>query len=263
MQGKIYKASEKPVNMLYVIGLGLGWRNLSLKAVEALQGCSEVYLENYTSVPEFSVGQLERLLGKKVKPLDRKGVEEERLFLKQAHVKDVALLVYGDPLSATTHAEILQEAKKKKLRVKIIHSSSVFTAVAETGLQLYKFGKVASIPLPEPGFEPESFFSILKENQSIQAHTLFLLDLKPDKKTFLSIKQAIELLLKVSKKHKSKLFSSSTLCIGCARLGFESQLIKVGTAKELMKQNFGKPPYCLIVPGKLHFMEEEILKNVR
>src|SRR3989344_4603218 len=166
--------------MLYLIGLGLDWKDISLKALEVLNKCDEVYLENYTSLSGFTILQLEKLIGKKVKILDRKKTEEGMPFLKEAHLKDVALLVHGDPLSATTHFEILTEAKKKNLETKIIHAPSIFTAIAETGLSLYRFGKVASIPIPEKNFSPESFFDILKENLVIGAHTLFLLDLKPD-----------------------------------------------------------------------------------
>jgi len=30
-----------------------------------------------------------------------------------------------------------------------------------------------------------------------------------------------------------------------------------------MKEDFGKPPHCLIVPGKMHFLEEEFLDSYR
>ena len=33
--------------------------------------------------------------------------------------------------------------------------------------------------------------------------------------------------------------------------------------EELIKKDFGKPPYCLIVPSKLHFMEEDVLEQYR
>ncbi len=226
--------------MFYLIGLGLSWKDLSLKALEALNSCDKVYLETYTSLADFSPLRLSRLLGKKVIPLGRKQVEDcgpkedGRSWLKEASLKNVALLIYGDPLSATTHLEILNECKKKKINYKVLQSSSVLTAVGATGLSLYKFGKTAS-----------------KQNQKIGAHTLFLLDLKPDQNRFLTIPEAIQVLLKIAKKRQSKTFSEKTLCIGCARLGSDKKTIKVGTAKELLKKQFGAAPYCLIVPSKL------------
>jgi len=247
--------------MLYLIGLGLNWKDLSLKALEALNKCDEVYLENYTSLSNYTVLQLEKLIGKKVKILGRKETEEDMSFLKEAHLKDVALLIHGDPLSATTHFEILTEAKKKNLETKIIHAPSIFTAIAETGLSLYRFGKVASIPIPEKNFSPESFFDILKENLSIGAHTLFLLDLKPDLNKFLTIKDAIDILLKINLNRKENIFTENTFVIGCARLGTTNSLIKSGKAKDISKINFGEPPYCLIVPAKLNHKEEEYLNQ--
>lgn len=238
--------------MLYLIGLGLSWKDLSLKALEVLQKCDKIYLENYTSVSDFSKLQLERLLGKKIEVLNRKQVEEVKPFLKH---DTAALLIYGDPLAATTHIEFLNKAK-------VIHAPSILTAVAETGLQLYKFGKTASIPIPEKNFKPESFYDILEENQKIGAHTLFLLDLRPEEDEFLSIKQAIGILFNIEKKRKLNLFRANTKCIACARLGQSTQLIKYGTAKRLQKINFGKPPYCLIVPGKLNFKEKEFLESL-
>jgi diphthine synthase len=245
--------------MLYLIGLGLSWKDLSMKALEALSVCEEIYVEGYTSIADFTPLQLQRLLGKPIHVLDRKQVEEDMIFLGDAEVKNAALLIYGDPLAATTHQEILQLAKKRNIETKVIHAPSVFTAIAETGLSLYRFGKVASIPISEKGFEPESFFDTLKENLSVNAHTLFLLDLKPFEGKFLNVSEAIKLLLDVDKKRKANLFTEDSLVVGCARLGSDNNIIKVGTAKDIMNIDFGNPPYCLIVPAKLNHKEQEYL----
>ncbi|UCD04394.1 MAG: diphthine synthase [Candidatus Woesearchaeota archaeon] len=236
--------------MLYLIGLGLSWKDISLKALEVINKCDKIYLETYTSVSNFSSKKLSKLLGKKVIELNRKQVEEEKPFLKESKIKDVALLIYGDPLMATTHQEFKAE---------VVHGPSVFDAVGETGLSPYKFGKIASIPIPEKNFKPESFFKILEDNKKIDAHTLFLLDLKPNK--FLTIPEAIKILLEISKKRKSKSFTNDTLCVGCARLGHSDSFIKKGKAKDLIKKKFGNPPYCLIIPAKLSFKEEEFLSK--
>jgi len=245
--------------MLYLIGLGLGWKDISLKALECLNNCEAIYLESYTSISDFSLLQLQRLIGKQIQPLERKDVEE-MFFLESAATRNIALLVYGDPLAATTHQEILFSAKKKSIDVKVVHAPSIFTAVSQTGLSLYKFGKVASIPFSEPGFEPESYFDVLVDNLKIGAHTLFLLDLKPKENKFLTIPEAIEALLKIDVKRKANLFTKNKLVIGCARLGFEDPLIKFGTAEELSKVDFGKPPFCLIVPAELNHKEAEYTK---
>lgn len=233
-----------------------------MKALEALNVCEEIYLEGYTSVSDFTPLQLQRLLGKPIHVLDRKQVEEDMLFIGDAEVKNAALLVYGDPLAATTHQEILQLAKKRNVEVKIIHAPSIFTAIAETGLSLYRFGKVTSIPIPQKGFEPESFFDVLKENLSVDAHTLFLLDLKPSENKFLTIPEAIRMLRCLNDRHKLDIFTEDSLVVGCARLGSEISLIKAGMVKEIQKIDFGKPPFCLIVPAKLNHKEQEYIGKV-
>jgi len=249
---------------LYLIGLGLDWLDLSQKALEVLSRCDEVYLETYTSVASYSVQKLARFLGKKIVSLDRKGVEEKKPFLKSAAIKEVALLVYGDPLTATTHIDLLQECKKKKVKCEVIHAPSVLTAVAETGLQLYKFGKVASIPFWTQNHRPESFFDILEQNKKINAHTLFLLDLQPERDNFLTIKGAMDRLISISKqRRRSLVFNEKIKCIGCARLGTPSAKIIYGPASKVATAKYGAPPYCLIVPASLHFKEEEFLNKSR
>ena len=240
--------------MLRLIGIGLDWKDLSLKALEALHKCDEVYMENYTSLSNYTTLQLEKLIGKKIIVLDRKKTEEDVPFLKNAHLKEVAVLIHGDPLSATTHFEILAEAAKRKVETAVIHAPSVFTAVAETGLSLYKFGKVASLPLPIKNLSyPTSPFEVLKENLSINAHTLFLLEADIENKKYLTISEAIDLLL------TAKAVDENTLLVGCARLGTTDAIIKAGNAGELARLDWGNAPFCLIVPAKLNHKEEEYL----
>ena len=240
--------------MMYIIGMGHTLRDLSLNSLDALKKSEEVYLESYTSLSNFKIEELENLIGKKVQILNRKGVEEEKPFLKE----NTALLIYGDPLSATTHLEILQEAEKNNIKVEIIHAPSIMTTIAETGLQLYKFGKTASIPFWTENHKPESFFDYLEQNQSIGAHTLFLLDLDPESDKFLSIHEAISRILEISESRNSSI-SKETKFIGCARIGMKDAVIKYGNQEELSKVDFGKAPYCLILPGKLNFIEEETI----
>ena len=67
--------------MLYLIGLGLDKKDISLNAFESLKKCKKVYLENYTNVMPYSVKDLEKALKKKIIIADRKFVEEnERLI---------------------------------------------------------------------------------------------------------------------------------------------------------------------------------------
>lgn len=242
--------------MFYLVGLGLASEfDLPLKAMSVLEKCDYVYMESYTGVFE-RLKELESLLGKTINVLSRIEVEATGEYVNDSKKKNVALLVQGDPLSATTHVSILLECVKRGIKFNVIHASSIFTAVAETGLSLYKFGKTASIPFPEKGFSPSSFYEVLLENQSINAHTLFLLDVKSDAHDYLSIPDALRILEDLDKKHVLG------KVVGCARLGYEDCVIKYGAASTLKKFKWPKPPYCLIVPAKsLHFVEEEALKT--
>jgi diphthine synthase len=51
------------------------------------------------------------------------------------------------------------------------------------------------------------------------------------------------------------------LCIGVARLGSHEPKIICASAGELLKKDFGEPLHALIVPGKLHFVEEDAIKQ--
>ena len=150
--------------MLYLIGLGLNEKGISLEGLEAVKKCEKVYLESYTVDFLYPKENLEKIIGKKISISDREFVENLKI-LDEAKNVDIALLVYGSPLMATTHITINEEAEKRKVGVKVIQAASVFDAVAETGLQLYKFGKIISIPKWQENYNPESFVNIIKENK--------------------------------------------------------------------------------------------------
>jgi len=225
--------------MLYLIGLGLHVKGISQQGLEAVNRCEKVYLESYTVDFPYSKEELEKILGKEVILADRDFVESLKI-VEEAKDTDIALLVYGSPLTATTHISLIQEAKKQNIEVKIIHNASIFDAVAETGLQIYKFGKTTSIP----DFEAESFIEVIKENLSIGAHSLILVD--------------------IGMRFENSLERLSTVDIDklvvCSALGTHDGRIYYGTLKELETKKV-KKPFCFIVPGKLHFIEEEVLKK--
>jgi len=231
----------------YLIGLGLDKNSISTKAVEALKKCSVVYLENYTVDFPYHKKELEKSLGKSVMPLSREEVESED-FLRDAKKKNIALLVYGNPLSATTHISLILNCKKNKISYEIIHAESVLIAIAESGLQLYKFGKTASMPKWQKNYEPDSFYDIILQNQKIKAHTLLLTDIG------LSVKEALEQLEQVSKKRNV----SVEKIVICSHVGTNQSKIYFDFVKKLKNKKI-KLPFCIIIPSELHFIEEEAL----
>lgn len=247
---------------LYLVGIGLNdEKDISVKGLEAVKKCDKVYLENYTSVLNCEVRKLEKLYGKKIVLVSRERVEKEgEKIIKEALKKEIAFLVIGSPLMATTHVNLILEANKQNVLVKIINNASVFDALGIVGLQLYKYGQIASIPFYEEFVELETPYKVLKENKKAGLHTLFLLDLNPDEERFMTVNDGLEILEKIEKRKKGKVVSKDMLVVGCARLGGDDFLIKNGTLEEVKGFDFGKPPHCLVIPGKLHFMEEEVLK---
>ena len=238
---------------LYFIGIGLSdEKDITVKGLEIVRKCDFVYLETYTSILQCSVEDLEEFYGKKIIPADRELVEKkaEQTILKNAKDEEVAFLVVGDPMCATTHVDLLLRAKKLGIKTTITHNASIINAVGITGLEVYKFGKVTSIPFQNKNVKAP--YEVMQNNLKNNLHTLLLLDLKPDEQKFLTIKQAVEYLIK-------KGMNKEQPCIGCARIGADNFFIKKGKASEIKEIDFGKPPYCLIVPAKLHFIEEESL----
>ena len=153
--------------------------------------------------------------------------------------------------------DLYLRAKKEKIECHVIHNASVMSAIGMIGLQVYKFGKTTSIPFHHE--QVDSPFDVMKANQKLGLHTLFLLDLDPIDGKFMSVGDGVRYLLKTALRKGDKGFKETTLAIGCARLGSEDQVIFAGSASSLLRKDFGKPVHCLIVPGTMHFMEEEMI----
>lgn len=249
---------------LCIIGLGLNdEKDITVKGLNLVKKADVVYLENYTAVLNCPISYLEKQYEKKIILAGRDIVEKnaETTILKDAKSKNVAFLVVGDPFGATTHMDLLMRAQKLKIKTQVVHNASIISAVGITGLQVYKFGKTTSIPFAEKGFEPETHYDVLKENQKMGLHTLLLLDLRPNENKLMTVNEAISNLLKIEMRRNEKVFTGNTFCIGCAKIGSLDQKIKAGKASELLKFDFGPGMHCLIVPGKMHFVEEEAIKR--
>ncbi len=238
--------------MLYLIGLGLNVDGISKYGLSIVKRCKKIYLEDYTVEFPYSKGELIEVIGKKMVPVDRDFVESLKI-VDEADRMDVALLIYGSPLTATTHITLIQEAKRSGIRYKVIYNASVFDAVAETGLQLYKFGKIVSMPKfePEKGFTPDSFMKTIQENSSMKAHSLILVDIG------LEFQDALQQLKKSARNHEIKLKK----IIVCQALGTKKKKILYRDVDVLENYEGIKSPFCIIIPSKLHFVEKEFLEE--
>ncbi len=247
---------------LVFVGLGLNdEKGISLRGVEETKSADAVFLELYTSLlPDFSLERLEALLGKRVHVVSRRDLEEENgaLILSAAEKGKTVLLVPGDPFIATTHVALRVEAEKRGVKTRIVHAASIISAIIGlSGLHNYKFGKTVTVPFPE-NFS-ETPYNVIAQNKKLGLHTLCLLDLKADAKRFLSVKDALALLLEVEQKKGKHVVTLGTFAVGVARVGSDAPVVKADSVEKLLRFDFGEPPQSLIFLGELHFMEAEAL----
>ncbi|MBN1941302.1 MAG: diphthine synthase [Candidatus Diapherotrites archaeon] len=251
--------------MFYLIGIGLNPKQITREALDAIKDSGKVFFESYTSTySDGAIGALEELCGKKFVELNRKGVEEGfGLFLKEAKEagQDIALLVFGNALNATTHVQLLIQAKALGMKYAVIPGISVFDYLPETGLDAYKFGRVCTIVAPKKNFAPEDFYNVVEKNFAAGLHTLCLLEIDSEREYQMSVSDAVKILQKIEARHKGEILNSSML-IGLYALGSKGQRIKKGNLKEFSLSSFGGFPQSLIVCGKLNEKEKEAVKKL-
>jgi diphthine synthase len=245
------------------VGLGLhDEMGISLHGLEEVKTADTAFIELYTSfMPNFSIKRFEEISGKKLNVVSRRELEEENgeIILKAAEKGKAVLLVPGDPLIATTHVALRMEAEKRGIKTRIVHGASVLSAVMGlSGLHNYKFGKSVTIPFPDETFS-ETPYDVIAQNKKLGLHTLCLLDIKAEEKRYLSIRESLNSLLKIEQKKKKGIVTTNTLVVGIARAGSTNPTVKADSIEELLIYDFGEPPYSIIFPGKLHFMETEAL----
>src|SRR3989344_8710461 len=217
---------------LYLVGIGLNdEKDITVKGLEAIRGCDAVYLENYTSIMACGIAQLEKFYGKKVIVADRKIIEHGDGIISAAATKNVALLVIGDPWGATTHIDIMMRCRKAGVDFRVINNGSIITAVGITGLQIYKFGKTTSVPFPEANFRPETSYEVIRQNRILGLHTLLLFDIRQEERRFMTVSEAIGILLGIESRKNQGVFTPETFCVGCARIGSDDFVIRAAPAK--------------------------------
>lgn len=233
--------------MLYLIGLGLGnEKDITLNGIEAAKKC-ECYIETYTSKWSGNLQNLENIIGKNISEVKRKDLEDnQKEFLEKCKKSDIVLFILGDPLAATTHIDLVEAARTARIEVQIIHNSSIFSAIGEFGLQLYKYGKTATVPFSG---KLESVKDTVEGNQKLGLHSLLLLDLDAESGIYMTVREALKLLT------GAKILNKNTKVI-CGKIGKEIIYDKIS---ELMERDI-ETPSVIVIPGKLHFHEKEFLE---
>lgn len=247
--------------MLIFVGLGLHGEGISHRGLREARDATTVYAEFYTSIVSGpDVGSLKGLIGRPLRIIDRKTLEEKPdEILTAARNRKVVLLVPGDPMVATTHVDLRLRAAKAGIETKVIHAASIASAAPGlAGLQSYKFGPAATIPFPDnPSTRP---YEALAENRERGLHTLLLLDIRAKERQAMTVNEAIETMIGLEERLRRGVFTKNTLAVVVARAGSDDVIVRADEVGKLLEINFGPQPHVLIVPGKLHFVEVEALR---
>ena len=228
--------------MLHLVGLGLDDGEITQKGVKAIEESEKVFAEFYTNTETVDIRALEEKTGTVIEKLSREEVERKDQIIESAEKEDTAFLVSGDPLTATTHYDIKHRAEQKNIEVDVVHAPSIFTSVAETGLNVYKFGRTVTLP---ENASPESIIEHIEKNDSIGLHTLVLLDINYD------AGDAADKLVEMS----SELADREALILERANL--DDQNIVHGRLEEIDPE--GETPHCIVLVGEKSHKEEENL----
>ena len=253
--------------MLALVGIGLESKDISVRALEFLKSCDIIMLESYTSIASMeSIDFIERETGKEL-VRTRRADFEDRLKSTVAMAKDkrLAILAIGDPLMATTHHIILDEAAKQGIETTVFHAPSIFSAgIGESGLDIYKFGPTATIPYWSERYKPTSFMDVIAKNLLNGQHTLVLLDINQPLGKPMDIAEACETAAAAAMQsgHSDIMAMRVLVLADVGRSGQEIVRSMFSEIKSLSESLKGKT-ISIIVPAKLNFAEEESIKRFK
>lgn len=250
--------------MLWFVGTGInGHLGLSLAAVDVLKKCDIVYVERFTSpLGQDELAGLDAVIDKKAVPVQRWFVEDGREMLEDAREKQVALVTYGDPLIATTHTELCTRAAKNSIKTGVIHAASgIASIMGECGLHMYKFGRTVTM-MSEPKSAISVYYTVF-DNLLVRCHTLILTEYSHNEEKgafFLDPCAAVKMLLDAEHDQRHNVISEDTFVVVASRIGAEDQHVVSGKIKSLAGVGFGQGPHSIIIPGPLHFTEEDAVE---
>lgn len=247
---------------LVFVGLGLyDEKDISLKGLEEIKKSDKVFAEFYTAkLVGTEIKKIEKTVGKKITVLSREETEKGDIIIDSAKKQKTVFLTAGDPMTATTHVDLRIQAVKHGIKTKIIHGCSIITAVPGLlGLQNYKFGRTTTLVFPEKNYFPTSPYDVIKENKKLGLHTLVLLDIQAEKNRYMTANEGLRLLLEMEEKIEQHVLSHDSIACVVARAGSEKPFVKADSIETLITMDFGPPLHSIVIPGKLHFMENKAL----
>jgi len=264
--------------VLYLIGIGLyGAKDISVRGLEIVRSSDYIFMEYYTSILGIGHEELSKFYEKEIILADREMIENDfdEKILEKAKKRQVALLVVGDPFSATTHIDLYTRALHEGVKIEVLNNASIMNSCGISGLSLYRFGETVSVPYFTETWKPYSFLDKVIKNIKNDLHTLVLLDIKVkeiseenlgrgkkiyEKPRFMSINIGLSQIVEAEENLKSGLLGMESVVIGLARVGAPDQKIVSGKIKDLLNFDFGGPLHSLVIPAPgLHSLEKEMI----
>lgn len=265
--------------VLFLVGLGLyGEKDISVRGLEIIKSCDYIYMEYYTSILGIDVEALKLFYEKDIILADREMIENDfdEIIMEKAKNDRVALLVVGDPFSATTHMDLFMRCMNNQVQVEVLNNASIMNSCGITGMSLYRFGETVTIPFFTKNWRPYSFYEKILKNFQNDYHTLILLDIKVkeiseenlargkkiyEPPRFMTINIALEQLKEAEEYNKKGLINDGTLVFGIARIGSPTQKIISGKFSEILNYDFGGPLHSIVLCApNLHSMEKEVFQ---
>ena len=119
-----------------------------------------------------------------------------------------------------------------------------------------------TLPLEEKAKLPLSVYEAIKNNLKVGLHTLILLDIDVEHGKFLGVNEGLKLLLKLEEEYKEGIVDKHTKVVVLSMLGSSKSKIVWGKVKDLLSLSF-ELPAVIIIPGKLHFIERQLLEKFK
>jgi len=258
--------------MLTFIGLGLyDERSITVEGQKALRSADHAFAEFYTStLVGTTVEELETYHDTAIEVREREGVERDpEDILAAAESADVAFLTAGDTMISTTHVDLRLRAHDRGIETRIIHGTTAQAAAsALTGLQNYRFGKATTLPFAYAhGADglPASVTETIDENRDRGLHALVYLDIKVDNAAAVARSGDHEIEEYMSASTAAEYLANEypeTLGVVVGRAGSPDPTVAAGSMRSLSSRSFGGPLHLLVVPGDLHHVERDALRDL-
>ena len=250
--------------MLYLIGVGLADGDVPIAALDMCRHCT-IYADTYTSLMDDKrLDYLEGLFEKKIPKLSRSDLEENAsVLIERAAHDDIAVLVGGDPLMATTHKILFIAARKAGVALRIVHASSVLSAViGESGLDFYRFGTVCTVPRWSPNYRPVSFYEAIERNIKSNLHSVVLLDYDAANGSSMPLQEALDVIDAAEQHYRHGILVKEKIVLVMHNLGRDDQSVSVLSLSDARALKFNNGVTSIIVPAGITDVERESIAGM-